>query len=131
MTGTRAFLREPIALALIALALLMRVLVPGGWMPATTGQGFAITLCTGTGMETAWIDAEGGIHKEKPSGEAGADQHCAFAGMGMAMLDGDAPAAIVAPAPAQVELPARPLQVAIGQGLAAPPPPATGPPAHI
>nr|WP_206377020.1 DUF2946 family protein [Sphingomonas sp. G-3-2-10] len=118
-------------MALIALALLMRVLVPGGWMPAAAADGFAITLCTGTGMETAWIDAEGGIHKDKPSGEAGADQHCAFAGMGMAMLGGDASAALAAPAPAQVELPARPLQAAIGQGLAAPPPPATGPPAHI
>lgn len=131
MNGIRTLLREPIALALIALALTMRVLIPGGWMPAAAGDGFAITLCTGTGMDTAWVDAEGRVHKEKPAGEAGADQHCAFAGMGMAMLDGDAPAAIIAPALAQVVLPGRQLQVAIGQGLAAPPPPATGPPAHI
>ena len=114
-------------LVLIGLALAVRVLVPSGWMP-DQARGFAITLCTGAGAEAAWVDADGNIHKKAPA--TAPDHPCAFAGMAAPMLGGDAAVAIVAPASVELAAPVRPL-VAIGQGLAAPPPPSTGPPAIV
>jgi hypothetical protein len=122
--------RGRIALALVVAALFMRLLVPAGWMPAAE-RGLAITLCTGTGAQQAWVDGQGQIHKGKP-GEGQADHPCVFSGFA-ALLD----------LSASIDLPAGPLAfvaalpaltatvVAIGHGLAAPPPPSTGPPARL
>lgn len=118
-----------IALTLLALALAVRLLVPAGWMPAQ-GQGFAITLCTGAGAVEAWVDADGKLGKRPAAPDSGNGKHCAFAGLG-APLPGPmaepaapfAPAVTISPPPA--------LTAAVGRGLAAPPPPATGPPATI
>lgn len=117
-----------ITLLLIALALMLRVLIPAGFMPAT-GQGVAIMLCTGMGATTVWVDANGDIHKQKPPADGQKDQPCAFAGFGAAFdLPGFAGNPI-APAFSTAALaPAISVVVAIGQGLAAPPPPSTGPP---
>lgn len=116
-------------MALLALALAMRVLVPAGWMPAA-GQGLAITLCSGEGAVTAWVDADGKIHKHDPAQGSMADHPCAFAGMGAPMLGGDLPAPpAMLPAPRDEIARIAQAPAAIGQGLAAPPPPATGPPA--
>lgn len=114
---------------LVAFALLLRVLVPPGWMPAT-GQGFTITLCTGTGPATTLLDLEG-VPVPHKQGSAPTDHPCAFAGMAVPLHHGGA-VAILAPAPSHDE-PARPprLLASIGLGLAAPPPPSTGPPATI
>jgi hypothetical protein len=118
--------RNRIALTLLALALAVRVLVPAGWMPAAKG-GFAITVCTGSEMQSGWIDAEGKLHKQAP--DQGGGEHCAFAGLGAPMLAGDVPAPLMLPVRGG-DAPATQLaRIAIGQGLAAPPPPATGPPA--
>lgn len=116
-------------MALLALALALRVLVPAGWMPAE-GQGMAITLCSGEGAISVWVDAEGKIHKHDPAKGSMADHPCAFAGMGAPMLGGDVPAPSLAlPAPRNEIAGLTPAPAAIGQGLAAPPPPPTGPPA--
>ncbi|MES2498523.1 MAG: hypothetical protein V4618_20590 [Pseudomonadota bacterium] len=122
--------RDRIALAFVAAALLMRLLVPAGWMPAAE-RGLAITLCTGAGAQQAWIDEKGNLHQGKQPGEGQADHPCVFGGFA-ALLDvspfGDALAGI---APLAVALPPLALTaVAIGRGLAAPPPPSTGPPAR-
>jgi hypothetical protein len=129
VTGTRAFLRTPIAITLIALALAVRAMIPAGWMPAASG-GFAVTLCTGGMVSTAWVDGEGRIHKEKP-GESNSTEHCAFAGMAQAMLGGDVPVVALPVATAIAEPRSRLSAVSIGRGLAAPPPPSTGPPATL
>lgn len=124
-------LRDRIAVALLALALALRVLVPAGWMPAQ-GQGLAITICSGNGAETAWVDAQGKIHKHDPAQGSMADHPCAFAGMGAPMLGGDVPAPPLALPLARDEIASLAQAPAtIGQGLAAPPPPATGPPATV
>ncbi|QEH81094.1 hypothetical protein EIK56_24605 [Sphingomonas sp. C8-2] len=119
-----------IALILVALALFMRLLVPAGWMPAAD-RGLAITLCTGAGAQQAWIDEQGNIHKGKP-GEGQADHPCVFGGFAAVL---DLPSGLdtlAAPLPAAAALPALAVTaVAIGRGLAAPPPPATGPPARL
>ncbi|KQX20892.1 MULTISPECIES: hypothetical protein [unclassified Sphingomonas] len=119
-----------IALAFVVAALFMRLLVPAGWMPASE-RGLAITLCTGTGAQQAWVDGQGKIHKGKP-GEGRADHPCVFAGFA-ALLD--LPSAIDLPAGPQPFATALPVfagtAVAIGRGLAAPPPPSTGPPIRL
>lgn len=119
-----------IALVLVALALFMRLLVPAGWMPAAD-RGLMITLCTGTGAQQAWVDEQGNVHKGKP-GEGQADHPCVFNGFAAVL---DLPSgldAVAAPLPVTIVLPALAVTaVAIGRGLAAPPPPATGPPARL
>lgn len=116
---------ERFALALIACALLLRIAVPGGWMPGE--QGRWIELCTAQGSLTAFVDARGKLHHGDPADAEKAKQHCAFAGLGGAL---DRPAAVEPPtvAPAYAPLPTRIASASVGRGLAAPPPPSTGPP---
>lgn len=125
----RSGLGGRVALALIACALLLRIAVPGGWMPSD--QGRWIELCTGKGMVTAFVDARGTLHDSDPGKLHEAKQHCAFAGFS-APFD---PPLSVEPQPrfAATDAPpaSRPLFVTVGRGLAAPPPPSTGPPALL
>jgi len=128
VTATRT-IRDRIALALLGLVLAVRVLVPAGWMPAQQGPGFAIAMCSGSGAEAVWVDTEGKVHKQAPA--AMGDQHCAFAGLGAPMLGSDLPPAILPAVRAGAAPALQPALAAIGHGLAAPPPPATGPPATV
>jgi hypothetical protein len=124
-------LRDRIAIALLALALVVRVLVPAGWMPAQ-GNGLAITLCSGSGAVAAWVDADGKIRKQDPAKGAMPDHPCAFAGLGAPMLGGElSTPALLRPAPRDEVAALHLAPAAIGKGLAAPPPPATGPPATV
>ncbi|MGE3693250.1 MAG: DUF2946 family protein [Novosphingobium sp.] len=117
---------------LLALALGMflavRALVPAGMMPVQTAQGYAVTLCTGAGPVDGWVDASGKFHKGQ-SGKGQSKSDCPFAGLGAKMVFA-APSAFV---PATLvhfrTVNAFPGIVGIGHGLAAPPPPQTGPPA--
>ena len=117
-------------IGLLFAALLLRLLVPAGYMPVE-GRGFAVTLCTGMGRVEAWMDASGHIHKQKPD-DAKGEQPCIFAGHAAALDLPPMPAAAEAPmAAAQIMAGLPRWTVAVGQGLAAPPPPATGPPSGI
>ena len=120
-----------IAAALIVLALALRVIIPSGFMPSSE-RGFALTMCTGMDTQTVWMDKSGKLHKEDPSkGKSVEHQPCAFAGAAMAadVLSADfqvamAPVALAIPVFAKRE-------VSVGAGLAAPPPPAIGPPSYV
>jgi hypothetical protein len=118
--------------ALLAVVLLGRMLVPAGWMPVqASGEGFAIVLCSGDGPVQAWIDGAGKLHKGKHSdGKSGGEPKdpCPFGAL-TAPLNLVAPleVATLAPLEGLSAIPA-PDTTAIGHGLAAPPPPATGPP---
>lgn len=119
-------------LAFIVLALAVRALVPAGWMPTFADGRTTITLCTGAGMVEAWVDEDGKIHKEQPAGSTTHNQPCAFAGLG-AVADIPMAAAMVAQ-PLAYSAPSLAFDaanIAIGLGLAAPPPPAIGPPTLI
>ena len=119
-----------LALWIVACALMLRIVVPAGWMPVIGQDGMTrITLCTGQGMVEAFVDRAGTIHHKAPGqSEPKTDQPCSFAGLAFAFT---APAAPAIQPPLQIaaadpaSLPGR---VSIGHGLAAPPPPATGPP---
>lgn len=117
------------ALALVALAL--NVLIPQGFMPAAGGgAGSPIVICTGHGPLV--VAPEGPAKAPHPGGDAGHGSVCAFAGhagpplappmsAGPAVwLDAQGPAPVLAVA-----------DLAPGRGLAAPPPPARGPPGRL
>lgn len=124
-------IKRQFMLVMLVMALAVRILIPAGWMPDAT-QAFAIKICTGVGMQSVWIDKKGALHKSDPAKHKNADeQPCAFAGMGMAAdLATKYPAAILAQA-AKEAISATQPAANIGHGLAAPPPPATGPPILI
>jgi hypothetical protein len=66
------------ALFVLALAaLLVRMIVPGGWMPMPSAAGITIALCSGTGPAMVRIDLPAG---NGPSHDHGAPQHlpCTF-----------------------------------------------------
>jgi hypothetical protein len=121
-------------LALAALAVLMKVLVPPGFMaaPRANDLPFALTLCTSQGPLIVEPGGRlpGSPQDHAPGGKAAHDSPCAFAGHGAA---GPAPEGLVAPAAdvvayAAAATPARRFDLAPGRGLAAPPLPARGPP---
>lgn len=135
-----------LGLALVGLALFMRLLVPPGWMPAAD-DGIRLILCGGFGAEvdhvalghapepadhavsdhTARADHSASGHDKAPSSTA-MDHPCAFAGFSAALAPVEF-VKLVAPVPTAAIALAAFGEVAIGRGLAAPPPPSTGPPA--
>lgn len=120
-----------LAAAFILLALALRIIIPSGFLPSAE-RGFALTICTGIDTQTVWMDKSGKLHKEDPSkGTSVEHQPCSFAGTAMTpdLLAVDlqvamAPVALAIPVFAKRE-------VSVGAGLAAPPPPAIGPPSYI
>jgi hypothetical protein len=118
-------------LMLLVAALIARSMAPEGWMPvANAAGGIEIALCNGMGPEAVMVlGADGTLHEKAPVSGHNNDHPCAFAGMGV----GDAPPMIAVATPALATreslLPATPFVSFPGRGLAAPPPPAIGPPA--
>ena len=112
-------------LALVALALALRLAVPTGFMVAGDGAGAAtLIICTGHGP------AEWPGHPKPGDSGKPADRACVFAGH--ATPTPPTPIALLAPAPipAYAEAPrAHFVDQQPGRGLAAPPPPPLGPPA--
>lgn len=123
---------------LIALALMMKLLVPTGWMPAVGPGGVTLILCASAGsppsaemaaaaarLQAALAGTDEGGHEPL---DGSADQPCTYAGLAFAWTMAAAVPAM--PMPLAAVLPRRTEgTVAIGRGLAAPPPPARGPPA--
>ncbi|PSJ39383.1 hypothetical protein [Allosphingosinicella deserti] len=116
--------------------LLLRLLVPVGWMPVFEGGQIRLALCAGWAPgPVASPSAHAGHsahHDESPApshdtGNQGHDAPCTFASASLPWLGIDAIAlepVINANAAAGVLA----LVSAPGRGLAAPPPPSTGPP---
>jgi hypothetical protein len=121
----RAF--QSLGLLLIAAALLLRLAVPQGWMPSADGKW--ITFCSGMGIETLWLDSEGQRHDDAPAN--GESSPCAFAGLGAALDVPDQQHAVRPQFPDYAAVFVPSTRSAIGHGLAAPPPPQTGPPTLI
>lgn len=120
---------RPIAAALLVLALLLRVFVPSGWMPAQAADGATrIVICSEEGRQAAWVDRTGKLHRGDPHQPASADHPCAFAGLAMASDIPELPTLPPLAFGREEITPRGAANVAVGRGLAAPPPPATGPP---
>ncbi len=117
-------------LSLALMLLVVRALVPAGWMPAQQ-RGQWITICSGAGVSMAWVGADGKIDKHHAPAKTEKSGHCAFAGLGITADLSVQRAEIPAPVFSAPLVLATITAVAIGRGLAAPPPPKTGPPALI
>lgn len=150
MAACRRFspLQRRLLMALFACALLVRALVPGGWMvmPAADGVGAAIVPCSGM-MPAAMQPDEAmaaGMHHSGSGDRADhprpdhpqpdhpqPDHPCAFAGAALALAVPVFAAVPPLSALRVVPVPARRPAAVPGRGLAAPPPPAIGPPAFV
>ncbi len=129
--------RHAAGLMLATLALFVRLLFPSGFMLSPDRTALpTIVICTGQGAMTVTLDAQG--HKVEASkggdhhGSDGKTSHpCTFAA---ATVSAVAPLLIAVLIPQQLaQVTAAPLLTTQrpGLGLAAPPPPTTGPPAQI
>lgn len=119
--------QRALAALVLAAALLLRAAVPAGYMfaPAQDGRTLAVTVCTGSApqqIELA-LPGKGSTQREHQA----KDGPCAFAGLGALAANGDGPVLTLAPQPSE-STPLAALVAAVGRGLAAPPPPQTGPP---
>ena len=120
-----------LALAVLACALALRMLVPQGWMPVSDGHGFRITMCSGRGpMEMDMVMPGMAMkHGHSDHGQQPMQDHpCTFAHLALALAEPVLPALALPPLARAEALAGKPAGIAIGRGLAAPPPPATGPP---
>lgn len=90
MQSIRLLLRDHLApvSVLLALTVMLRLLVPAGYMPSITAAGVAIIVCDGAapGMSHAMPDHHGG--KSTPTKP---DQPCAFAALSAPSLGGADP----------------------------------------
>lgn len=119
-------------LAVIALALLARLAIPAGWMPMADAHGMRLTICTGMGPLDAPDHAMAGMdHKRGDHQQDNGDHVCPFAGAAMALVEPTLPTLDLPAIALHGETASRPIAVAVGRGLAAPPPPATGPPSLV
>lgn len=116
-------------LIVLAAALFARGLAPAGWMPGTNAAGgIELALCNGMAGETVVVAPDGRIeHKKADHGRA--DHPCAFAGLGVVDTAPPSFAFAARPSPTGTTPVIAAIHRAPGRGLAAPPPPPTGPPA--
>ncbi|MEG3179338.1 DUF2946 family protein [Sphingomonas sp. LT1P40] len=84
-----------LAAALIALAVLMKIVVPAGFMPVMDGGKMIVMVCTGMGQQQVEIDVPGMPAKEDGATRTAA-QPCAFAGFADALLPGADPVQLAA-----------------------------------
>ncbi|WNO54053.1 hypothetical protein [Stakelama saccharophila] len=117
-----------IFVAAALLVLLLRILVPSGFMPVETDGKIVIQLCSGYGP--AGIADLG---KKKPTDQHKGSRHpCAFAGgFAGSLLPPILPPAAVLPLPTVLLSFGSALADLTVHRLAAPPPPAIGPPLNI
>lgn len=135
MTGSRhpsGINGSALALLLVACAIMLRTLIPAGFMiaPAAQNGGWSVVLCSGNGPVTVILDADGRIRGDAPAPAAPTkhDAPCAFAGLlapVLPVVDTVTPLPLLAPALHDARENPGPR---VGQGLAAPPPPVRGPP---
>lgn len=118
------------ALALLVLAI--QIVAPSGFMPVRTDRGVVVTLCTGTGPVNVVVPREQAPDRhgqQRDDGMTG-QQHCPFAASVQPVVPPLALADLALPA---WTLAFGPIAFALKTGLiarlAAPPPPALGPPA--
>jgi hypothetical protein len=115
------------SLALVCLAVFLRVLIPPGFMPAFGPDEAGMVIC-GVQTSASRVDATpANDHSPQQTGDAA----CAFAGIvGPAILPAPKSASAVATGQAPGPTPSQP-DLRPGRGLAAPPPFPTGPPSTV
>ncbi|WP_293919489.1 DUF2946 family protein [Sphingobium sp. UBA5915] len=74
---------RPFACAVLALALMMKIVMPAGFMPTMSGGQIVVSVCSGMGPTTMVMTIPGlGDGKSEDEGHHGkAEQPCAFSGL--------------------------------------------------
>lgn len=117
-----------ILVMLFALVLAIRVAIPTGFMPTVAPNGIVITVCTGMGQAKAFLPIEKEGDRDRHST---AESPCTFAaGLGGGLIPGSHAAPQPAVLPAAIVPASRAIADLTVHRLAAPPPPAIGPPAR-
>jgi len=114
MPGGRFNLRGTLLVLALA-AMMMRAVVPPGFMPAAADGRLVVTLCHGEDSVT--IDLGGGAGQDADKSGHALDRH--------------GPCVLAAPYRISFTERALSASVHVGAGLAAPPPPSRGPPLLI
>ncbi|MBX9882392.1 MAG: hypothetical protein K2X73_10515 [Sphingomonas sp.] len=95
MRGLRAFCgrHRAAAATLIAFALLIRALVPGGLMPHFGDHGLRLVVCSGAATGVTIDVPLGGPqdHQDSPAGDSHKLAPCGFAGLAAPVLGGPPP----------------------------------------
>lgn len=82
----------PVWLPLLLVALLLRAIVPQGYMASADETGsFSVEICNSDAVWTIPLAENAGDHGDEPDGDPG---HCAFAGQ---QLDSDAAGPVAVP----------------------------------
>lgn len=69
---------------LVAFVLVLRSLMPAGYMPVQTANGISIVICTSKGSKAVTVDADGKIVDDHGGGQV--FEPCAFSGLGVIAL---------------------------------------------
>lgn len=125
MTGTiAAFRRSGALLPLALLALLMRLVVPAGYMPSAVRGGPVFVLCSSGGA----VSVPGKADVPRLPGTSH-DAPCAFGALGGGMVTADVIPFTILPVLA-IMPPVLAQGLRLGEGLGSPPQPSTRPPAR-
>lgn len=83
MTSLRLLLLRHRAFAawLVAAALLMKVLVPAGFMPVVSAGSITIELCSGYGPQKLTVAMPGMHHQQHKPDHQGKEMPCGFSGL--------------------------------------------------
>ena len=122
---------RPFACAVLALALMMKLVMPAGYMPTVSSGQIIVSICSGTGPMTMVMTIPGLEHgKSEGDGHQGkTEQPCAFSGLNAPSLAAADPVLLAAAILFVLALGMRPLVL---PASTAPPylrPPLRGPPA--
>jgi hypothetical protein len=110
---THKQLRQTIG-AILILPFLLVALLPKGFMPATTGDGwFTVTICTSAGLRTVVLDENGQEVPSNQNEDTPAGNYCVFSFLSSNFVSPDvttdclSPARGVLPGPARAQQPVR------------------------
>lgn len=122
-----------LAIAILAVALLMKLVVPAGFMPASSNGQIVISLCSGSGPTKMVMTVPGLGQTPDGGGDHGgtAEQPCAFAGLSTPSLAAADPILLTTAILFVLALGTRALLLPASTPPPYLRPPLRGPPAHI
>lgn len=122
---------RPFACAIIALALMLKIAVPAGFMPTMSNGQIVVSVCSDMGPATMVITIPGLKHSKSDSeGQHGkAEQPCAFSGLSAPSLAAADPILLAAAILFVLALGMRPLLLPAATAIPYLRPPLRGPPA--
>ncbi len=121
----------PFACAVLALALVMKIVIPAGYMPTVSNGQIVVSICSGTGPMTMVMTIPGLDHGKSDGDDhqRKAEQPCAFSGLSAPSLAAAAPILLAAVILFVLALGTRPLALPASTAQPYLRPPLRGPPA--